>query len=389
MNTLLLIVVGVAILYTIGDIRRAVTAMRSLGLVPYARWILLRDVRFALTIAFIILQVYALLTGLTRGDRTVLLLVLIVPAIAYNLSKSLSPPEILLLHSFDERNYDFARRLVRALPAITITSPFPHRISAGGVREQAESAMVGVGSRVAGDGEWRDMIRCYMKLAEIIILDLSYARRGVLEELEFVATSDRLQEKLVLVFSSVEAATAGLTTARSICPKIPAFEYDAEPRFDFLHSDRQHELFIVLSTLLRRHFIFPFLRSKSGLAFAISKGYKRASRFLIERGVSIHGRPTDKLSPLMAASMAGDPETTSLLLSRGAQANIKNPEGLTALMFGAASGSLPVVQLLLKAGANPNAIDAQGRTALDFAMADEQRAICRELQPLTTRTARY
>jgi len=108
--------------------------------------------------------------------------------------------------------------------------------------------------------------------------------------------------------------------------------------------------------------------------------YGRAVRALLKANADVNAAGKREVTPLMAASVAGDLGIVASLLDAGANPNLRNPEGRTALMFAAKVGKAPLVELLLSEGADPKAVALDGKTALSFAKAGKSRETIRLLQ---------
>lgn len=93
---------------------------------------------------------------------------------------------------------------------------------------------------------------------------------------------------------------------------------------------------------------------RAALAEELAKTPRAASRF-----------GDGDATPLMAAALLGDAESTKLLLDRRADPNLANAAGSTALMWGAADER--VTRLLLDRGARPYAVSVYGFGALAVA----------------------
>lgn len=74
----------------------------------------------------------------------------------------------------------------------------------------------------------------------------------------------------------------------------------------------------------------------------------------ISKGASVNARDREGITPLMHASLRGNPEVVTLLLTRGANVNATDIFGTTALMQAAWAGYPQIVRLLIDHGANPD-----------------------------------
>ena len=78
-------------------------------------------------------------------------------------------------------------------------------------------------------------------------------------------------------------------------------------------------------------------------------------------------KDSNKITPLMLASMKGNTEIVKLLLKHGASVNKASGFGGTALMAAAQSGAIAVIEVLCAAGANINQKDKYGCNAICYA----------------------
>jgi hypothetical protein len=109
-------------------------------------------------------------------------------------------------------------------------------------------------------------------------------------------------------------------------------------------------------------------RQAAFIATALSGDTERM-KFLLSVGASPEERTCDAawcLTPLIAASISGNPDAVHLLLDRGANVNGKMKRGQTALTVAAYKGNREVVTLLLIKGADVNA-NWEGCTSLGAA----------------------
>lgn len=109
------------------------------------------------------------------------------------------------------------------------------------------------------------------------------------------------------------------------------------------------------------------------LLLAASAGETEAVAALIEYHAPIDYPNTSQgLTPLGAASHAGQLATVKQLVEAGAKLELADAYGMTPLAHSAYMGKPDVVEYLLSKGANVHATDRQGRTVLDLASQGER-----------------
>lgn len=129
---------------------------------------------------------------------------------------ALTPPQILFLHSFDERNYR-ARRILTAILPGHVVSLFPGATTGAGWVMCALRSIVGQGCRIASSHFWQPMVRVFMKRAEVIVMDLSFSRAGLLTELRFLASDEELTDKTMFVSQNEMEARRTLSDLVKVC----------------------------------------------------------------------------------------------------------------------------------------------------------------------------
>lgn len=113
-----------------------------------------------------------------------------------------------------------------------------------------------------------------------------------------------------------------------------------------------------------------------------AKGENARVKELLDKGVNVNMRGTDRNTPIMEAAYAGHLDTVKLLLDHGADLSAKKNDGATpgglthskeitelfknvsALVEAAGKGASPLVKELIDKGTPVNALDQNGRTAL-------------------------
>ncbi|MCB9285390.1 MAG: hypothetical protein H6563_15095 [Lewinellaceae bacterium] len=201
------------------------------GLKPYLKWVLFKDIRLFLIILF-----YGLIIYLYRSEEIqdlnipnwVICFVFFSPI--YPLAKSISPPQILLLHKFHPKSYEFGRSLIKLVPLANIISLLPTKLTPGNAFKEIDDAMVGRGSRYAGN-DWKDMIENYMNWAELIMFDLSIYGDGLNWEIEHLSSNNR--RKTIFIASSREQLSKRLfQKVSTLFPEATIFLYNQNPKFD-------------------------------------------------------------------------------------------------------------------------------------------------------------
>jgi hypothetical protein len=249
-----------AALYALHYLRLAASFSRRVGLKDYVRWTVMPDIR-----VWIVAALFAINAGLILSGRAAqpsfppsLVLLYMVPMVA--LGRALSSPQVLVLHTFDSRNVDFARWVALCSPISNVVSIFPRRLEQPGLGEQLNYLMVGIGCRTASDARWRQMVDHYMEWADVIVLDTSFARGGLIEELYLLSKKPKIVEKTVF-FGSKGTPQIAVDKLRELFPDEPLLDRDARPvlpPFLTLHGLTDPFVHSVLSRL-RTHFVLPLL----------------------------------------------------------------------------------------------------------------------------------
>ena len=89
---------------------------------------------------------------------------------------------------------------------------------------------------------------------------------------------------------------------------------------------------------------------------------------VVERQHDVDSRSSDKLTPLLMASLRGFEEVASVLLDCGADVAAQNQDGWTPLHVASFEGHCQVVRVLLKYGASTTIQDKNGSTPLHLAL---------------------
>jgi hypothetical protein len=117
--------------------------------------------------------------------------------------KGFLPPQILLLHSFKTNNYSFARSLVNSRVGI-VDSLAPGIEKPIHILKCLIKANWGFGTKVGSEKTWRRMVMNYIKIAEVIIMDISEVSKGLAEEMQILAKTKKHQRKLIFVYHGQE-----------------------------------------------------------------------------------------------------------------------------------------------------------------------------------------
>ena len=269
MNTESLNQIGVFLLIFVGVINlhyliRVLRFIIEWGFLKYLKWIFLRDFRAIVALLYFILSgVGYYLNLLATPNYLFYIAITLTPTIA--LSKGLCPPQVLLLHSFDDKNYPFSRRVIKMLPICNVVSLFPgikHKLDlsylVNSVKERIDDTAVGVGSRIASDNEWRELITHYMDWAELIILDLSHGRKGLIEELEFIAIQENRLNKTILTCNTYKGNEEIIAASRKILKNKVIFQYDSQ---QLLKGKQPHPLEALIKKRINSHYAFPLIPS--------------------------------------------------------------------------------------------------------------------------------
>jgi len=114
----------------------------------------------------------------------------------------------------------------------------------------------------------------------------------------------------------------------------------------------------------------------TALHFAVAKGNKELTEFLIGNGADIDARESGHaIAPFHSAVTHGHKDTANLLLAKGANIDTSNINRTTALHIVARSYDKTMAKWLLEKGCSVNLMNRDGKTALDFAVTEEMRKI--------------
>jgi uncharacterized protein len=111
----------------------------------------------------------------------------------------------------------------------------------------------------------------------------------------------------------------------------------------------------------------PVVGSLTLLQLAILTGRRDTITLLLSHGADVNARNSNKLTGLMFAAGADEPEMLETLLCKGADVEAQDIHGQTALTYAAIINSSRCIQILLAHHAKLTVRDGQGKTALDLA----------------------
>lgn len=132
--------------------------------------------------------------------------------------------------------------------------------------------------------------------------------------------------------------------------QVEAFEWVSDAGVEVVVSPQQHP-----STVLTGGVTPLMAASYAGDALVVAD--------LLGRGADPNVADQVGYTPLMYAARGGHADVATSLLRAGARVDMTDRNGATPLLFAAQGGSADVVRLLLDAGADPAAADGAGRTA--------------------------
>ncbi len=248
---------AVAIAYLVHYLCLAFRHARRIGLSEYVRWTLAPDVRVYVVAAFFSLHVWQLIYADTANYWLAVTAPLF-PAVA--LLRGLCGPQILLLHTFDPRNGAFSKWLVQLAPSANIISLFPGRIEKSRWSDQFGDLMLGIGSRFSTDAHWREMVHRYIRWSDVIVVNLSFGRQGLYEELSFLSQQPEVLPRTVFI-ASVDAPPEAVEICRRLFPDAPIWDRDARTVLGpcLSLSSLSDPLNQAILSKLRTHFVTPLV----------------------------------------------------------------------------------------------------------------------------------
>lgn len=120
----------------------------------------------------------------------------------------------------------------------------------------------------------------------------------------------------------------------------------------------------------------------SPLAIAVSCGFARAARLLLEAGASADARTFNGEPVLVTATRLAKPGILELLLDHGADMDAANRHDSTALLIAAQYSPLETVKMLVPRGVNLDCRDLDGDTPLLVAITGGERLVAEYLAGL-------
>jgi uncharacterized protein len=103
---------------------------------------------------------------------------------------------------------------------------------------------------------------------------------------------------------------------------------------------------------------------ESALVIVLKKERADLATILLDAGADVNQPAINGITPLMAASFAGQEAIVQRLLAQGADPRATDRLNKTAMVYAAGEGRTGVVRLLLAAGVPPNEVYANDLTAL-------------------------
>ena len=107
---------------------------------------------------------------------------------------------------------------------------------------------------------------------------------------------------------------------------------------------------------------------RTALMWAALRGQTAVVEFLHGKGADINAMDEDGQTALLYSARASFPGTVEYLLKNGADVNVRSKKfGITPLIAATAAGNVEIARLLLAHGADPSIKDNDGFVALDIA----------------------
>lgn len=197
-----------------------------IGVSDYWKLLLKRDIRIWASI----FDIFILITFLFLVPIYVKIPVRVNIAVTYvflwPILKILLPPQVLLLRSFTNTNLNFSKMLDRSVISntVSLSPPIDKPIQILGKMPVIHS---GFSSKIASENDWRKVVDKYIDIAEVIVMDLSDAGDGLIEEINMLAKKNESIRKLIFVYRDKDSAKVGLEALPSVLKNcVPFLSYD-------------------------------------------------------------------------------------------------------------------------------------------------------------------
>jgi len=118
---------------------------------------------------------------------------------------------------------------------------------------------------------------------------------------------------------------------------------------------------------------------ESALVIVLKKERADLATVLLDAGADVNLAAVNGITPLMAASFAGQDEIVRRLLAQGANPRAIDRLQKTAMVYAAGEGRTGIVKMLVAAGIDPNEVYANDLTALMWAAGFGKTATVRAL----------
>lgn len=244
LSILSVIAIGVFIciwlLYYLSVILRAISII---GLRKYFSMVVSRDFRvwegfYNILILAILFIGPAVGINISLRVKLIIIFVLVTPSL-----KGFLPPQILLLHSFDNLNYNFARKLVKSRVGV-VSSLAPGMENPIHIFRNVIKSHWGFGTKYGSEKKWRKVVEKYIELAEVIIMDLSSAGKGLIEEMHILSQKPDQIKKLIIVYRNEDVAQKGFEALpgplKNNCPIYP---YGKEMESEYIGEKIKKQIF--------------------------------------------------------------------------------------------------------------------------------------------------
>lgn len=209
------VILGIAISWCIYYLLITVRGITLIGIKDYWKHVIRRDKRKLNVAYFLFMWVIARILcpffmpcKLSAEMNFLIDLALLIP-----LFKLIAPPQVLLLHTFAKRK-EFSRKLnwtVAIGNVVSLSPPLPKNVNETFAKLVTSDVDSGLESKLCTSENWRDTVEKSIEMAEVIVLDLSLAGKGVIEEMKMLAEKKKDLKKLLLVYRDSESDANGLS----------------------------------------------------------------------------------------------------------------------------------------------------------------------------------